>query len=276
MGDPGVGRAEIVGAHGKSACLGRRGAGWVKWRCNLECEVKILGDTRMLAEEAAKRFVALVRAEQEDSSCTVTLSGGTTPRALYALLASAPYRAQVNWSQIDFYFGDERGVPPDHPDSNYRLASDTLFRPIGIASEQVHRMRGEMEDLDEAAELYTTELMAVVDEGLPRFDLVLLGLGPDGHTASLFPNNWAPHERVLWVVPILDAPKPPPRRLTLTVPVFNNARQVIFLVAGEDKAPAVREVLRGSAPANQFPAKLIQPSAGRVLWLLDEGAGSLL
>jgi 6-phosphogluconolactonase len=229
-----------------------------------------------LAEEAAKMFVALVRGGHEDSSCTVALSGGATPRVLYTLLASVPYRSQVDWSRIDFYFGDERGVPPDHQDSNYRLASDTLFRPNGIASERVHRMRGEMEDLDEAAELYTMELMAVVEEGLPRFDLVLLGLGPDGHTASLFPNKWAPHERVRWVMPILDAPKPPPRRLTLTAPVFNNARQVIFLAAGEDKASVVREVLRGSAPADHYPAKLIQPSAGRVLWLLDEGAGSLL
>ncbi len=206
----------------------------------------------------------------------MVLSGGTTPRALYTLLASAPYRAQVDWSQIDFYFGDERGVPPDHPDSNYRLASDSLFRPNGIASGQVHRMRGEMEDLSAAADLYATELTAVVDEGLPRFDLVLLGLGPDGHTASLFPNNPALHERVRWVVSILDAPKPPCRRLTLTVPVFNNARQVIFLVAGADKAQAVQEVLRGSAPAEHYPAKLVQPGAGRVLWLLDEEAGRLL
>jgi 6-phosphogluconolactonase len=249
----------------------------VKWRSNLECEVKIFRDTAALADKAARRFVAMAAtARQQESSCTVALSGGTTPRALYTLLASAPYRAQVDWSRIDFYFGDERGVPPDHPDSNYRLASDSLFRPNGISSGQVHRMRGEMEDLSAAADLYTTELTAVVDEGLPRFDLVLLGLGPDGHTASLFPNNWALHECVRWVVSIRDAPKPPSRRLTLTVPVFNHARQVMFLVAGADKAAAVREVLRGSAPADHYPAKLIQPGAGRVLWLLDEGAGSLL
>ena len=238
--------------------------------------MKILSDTTALAEEAARRFVAMVTGRQKKSLCAVALSGGTTPRALYSRLASAPYRAQVDWSQIDFYFGDERGVPPDHPESNYRLANDSLFRPNGISSGQVHRMRGEMEDPNAAAELYSKELTAVVDEGLPRFDLVLLGLGPDGHTASLFPNNWALQERVRWVVSILDAPKPPPHRLTLTLPVLNHARQVIFLVAGADKAQAVREVLRGSAPADHYPAKLIQPGAGRVLWLLDEGAGSLL
>jgi 6-phosphogluconolactonase len=218
----------------------------------------------------------VLTARQEKSSYSVALSGGTTPRALYTLLVAPPYRAQVDWSRVDFYFGDERGVPSDHPESNYRLASDSLFLPTGIASGQVHRMRAEMEDLDTAAKKYSTELTALVDQGFPRFDLVLLGLGPDGHTASLFPNNWALHERVRWVVPIHDAPKPPPRRLTLTLPVLNHARQVIFLVAGADKAQAVREVLRGSAPADHYPAKLIQPGAGRVLWLLDEGAGSLL
>jgi 6-phosphogluconolactonase len=242
-----------------------------------EYEVEILPDPRALAEDAAKRFVAWsFTARHEASSLSVALSGGTTPHALYTVLASAPYRTQVNWSRIDFYFGDERAVPPNHPDSNYRQACDTLFRPNGVASEQVHRMRAEIKDLDEAAELYTTELMAVVDEGLPRFDLVFLGLGSDGHTASLFPNNTGLYERGRWVAPILDAPKPPPRRLTLTVPVFNNARQVIFLVSGKDKAAAVREVLRGSAPAGQYPAKLIKPCVGRVLWLLDEQAGSLL
>ncbi len=244
---------------------------------SVECEVKILRDTAALAEEAAKRFVAMVvTARRDKQSHTVALSGGTTPRAFYTRLASAPYDAQVDWSRIDFYFGDERGVPPDHPDSTYRLAHDTLFRPNRIAAGQIHRMRGEMEDLSAAAELYTTELTAVVDEGLPRFDLVLLGLGPDGHTASLFPNNRALHEHVRWVVSIDDAPKPPPRRLTLTVPVLNHAKQVIFLVAGADKARAVREVLRGDAPADDYPAKLIQPGAGRVLWVLDEEAASLL
>ena len=206
----------------------------------------------------------------------MALSGGTTPGVFFSLIASAAYQGQVDWSRIHFYFTDERGVPPDHPDSNYRLASELLFCPIGIASEQIHRMKGEMTDLSAAAELYAMELTDLVEEGQPRFDLVLLGLGPDGHTASLFPNHPALEERVRWVVKVHDAPKPPPRRLTLTVPILQAARQVIFMVSGKDKAPAVREVLRGTTAPKNCPAKLVEVSTGRVVWLLDEGAGSLL
>lgn len=240
-------------------------------------KLEILKGTAALAEEAATRFIALAaRAWREHRSFTVALPGGSTAKALYALLSSNARRTQVNWSKIEFFFGDERAVPPDHPDSNYRLVSESLFRPAGVPSGQVHRMKGELEDLDAAAELYGTELRALANEDLPQFDLVLLGLGADGHTASLFPNSEVLQERTRWVRPVFDAPKPPPRRLTLTVPVLNAARQVIFLVAGEEKAPVVREVLRGDAPGEQYPAKLVQPGADRLLWLLDEGAARLL
>ena len=238
--------------------------------------MKILEGTEALTREAAEQFIVLAaKAQQHHHPFVVALSGGTTPAALYRVLSSS-YRTQVDWLNIEFFFGDERAVPPDHPDSNFRLASESLFRPAGIHAGQIHRMRGEMEDLDAAAELYSEELGPWATDDLPRFDLVLLGLGPDGHTASLFPNSAVLEERTRWVVPIFDSAKPPPRRLTLTLPVLNAARQVIFLVSGKDKAPAVREVLKGNAPGAQYPAKLVRPGADRLLWLLDQEAAVLL
>ena len=242
----------------------------------LDYTLQILEGTTALAEEAARRFITVAAEAQEHRSFIVAFSGGTTPQTLYALLSSDLCRRQVDWTRIEFFFTDERGVPPHHPASNYRLANESLFRPAGVLPGQVHRMRGEMEDLNAAADLYAHELTALVDGGLPGFDLIFLGLGPDGHTASLFPNSAVLQERTRWVAPVLNAPKPPPRRLTLTVPVLNAAREVIFLVSGKDKAAAVREVLQGTAPGEQYPAKLVQPTAGRLLWLLDKAAASSL
>ena len=239
--------------------------------------MEILKGTAALAEQAAKRFTALAaKAWHEHRAFTVALAGGSTPKALYSVLASEPYRTQMDWSKIEFFFGDERAVPPDDPDSNYRLANESLFRPAGVGSGRIHRMKGEMENLSAAAELYARELRVLASDDVPHFDLVLLGLGSDGHTASVFPHSEALQERTRWVLPILDAPKPPRRRLTLTMPVLNAARQVIFLVSGENKARAVREVLQGTAPADDYPAKLVHPGPDRLLWLVDAGAGSLL
>src|SRR5207253_9445178 len=135
-------------------------------------------------------FTALAsKARREDRAFTVALSGGSTPKALYLVLASEPYRTQVDWSKIEFFFGDERGVPPHHPDSNYGMANESLFRPAGVVSGQIHRMKGEMKNLSAAAELYATELRVFATDDFPHFDLVLLGLGADGHTASLFPHS---------------------------------------------------------------------------------------
>jgi len=243
----------------------------------LDYKLEILKGKTALAERAATWFTALAaKAWHEDRAFTVALSGGSTPKALYLVLASEPYRTQVDWSKIEFFFGDERGVPPDHPDSNYRLANESLFRPARVVSGRIHRMKGEMENLSAAAELYARELRVLATDDFPHFDLVLLGLGTDGHTASLFPHSEALQERTRWVLPLLEAPRPPRRRLTLTMPVLNAARQVIFLVSGEKKARAVREVLQGMAPADDYPAKLVHPGPERLLWLVDAGATSLL
>jgi 6-phosphogluconolactonase len=199
------------------------------------------------------------------------LAGGSTPKAMYGVLARE-YAGRIDWSRVHIFFGDERPVPPDHDDSNYKLASETLLDHVPIRS--VHRMRGELPP-DEAATAYEKELRTFFGaEGVPRFDLILLGLGRDGHTASLFPETSAleVHDRLVVANPVL---KLDTTRITLTVPVINAARAVVFLVAGEDKAEAIEKILEEGADPRAYPASLIQP-AGELEWMLDQSAASLL
>lgn len=238
--------------------------------------VEVVKDAAALARTAAELFVKLAaQAVSARGQFRVLLAGGTTPQALYALLATAEYRFRVDWDRVAFFFGDERAVPPDHPQSNYRMANEVLFRPLGIAESSIHRMNADAEDLYAAAAAYEDELRASFG-AFTRFDLVLLGMGSDGHTASLFPGSPLLKEQSRWVAPVLDAPKPPPRRLTVTLPVLNTGRQVLFMVAGRRKAPALREVLEGTAPPEQYPAKRVRPGPERLLWLVDEAAGAEL
>ena len=240
------------------------------------CRVEVVEDAAAVARAAAELFVKLAaQAASARRLFRVLLAGGTTPKALYTLLASAECRSRVDWDRIVFFFGDERAVPPDHPQSNYRMADEVLFRPLGIAESSIHRMKAEAEDLNAAAAAYEGVLRASFG-AFPRFDLVLLGMGLDGHTASLFPRSPVLKEQSRWVAPVLDAPKAPPRRLTVTLPVLNAGHQVLFMVAGRQKAPALREVLEGTAPPEQYPAKCIQPGPERLLWLVDEAAGAEL
>jgi 6-phosphogluconolactonase len=230
---------------------------------------------RLAAEEVATRAAAAVRARGRFS---VALSGGSTPRALYALLAdpAAPFRARVPWEAVQVFFGDERHVPPDHADSNYRMAREALLAHVPVPPESVHRVRGELADAEEAALEYEAELAEAFSlrEGeRPRLDLALLGMGPDGHTASLFPGSPALEEvSRLAVAPFV--PRLGVRRVTLTLPVFAAARAVAFLVAGADKAERVAEVLGGRAP--ELPAARVRPDDGDLLWLLDGAAARLL
>jgi 6-phosphogluconolactonase len=229
----------------------------------------------LAAEEVAARAASAVRARGRFS---VALSGGSTPRALYALLADprAPFRARVPWQAVQVFFGDERQVPPDHADSNYRMAREALLAHVPIPAESVHRVRGELADADEAALEYEAELaeaFALHEGERPRLDLALMGMGPDGHTASLFPGSPALDETSrLAVAPFV--PKFGAHRVTLTLPVFAAARAVLFLVAGADKAERVAEVLGGRAP--ELPAARVRPSDGELLWLLDAAAAARL
>jgi|ERR1022692_939841 6-phosphogluconolactonase len=236
-------------------------------------EIRILNTAAELFQAAASEFATLAsQAVQSNGRFTVALSGGSTPKSLYALLASGSI-PNIPWEKIFFFFGDERFVPPDHPDSNYRMAREAgLFSKVPEGN--VFRVHAEDKDANDAARAYDQALrkfFGLQSGEFPRFDLVLLGLGPDGHTASLFPGTAALNEqRSLVVANWVD--KFQTYRLTLTLPVLNGAACVMFLVSGADKANIVREVLENEN-AN-LPSQQARPADGRLLWLLDRAAGS--
>ncbi len=196
----------------------------------------------------------------------VAISGGHTPRPLYRLLAHSPWQERIPWAHTHIWWVDERCVPPDHPESNYATAYALWLQhqPVVI----IHRIRGE-ESPERAAALYEQELQQLFDpRAWPRFDLILLGMGADGHTASLFPGDAALRVRDAWVT-VGHAPSPPHARVTLTLPLINQARHILFLVAGHNKAPALRRVFQEVSP-HPPPAALVDPEDGQLLWLLDE------
>lgn len=243
-------------------------------------EVRRFADAKEVATDAAERFVEIAaEASITRGRFTVALAGGSTPRLLYQLLAAPPFRARVDWARAEVFFGDERCVPPDHPDSNFRMCRESLLDHVPILAERIHRMRGEQSDRQRAARLYQEEMAAAFgvgpDRAPPRLDLILLGLGADGHTASLFPHTDPLREGERWVVTNI-APVQPTFRLTLTAPVFERAENILFLVVGADKARALADVLEGTLDADRLPAQLIRPSGATVLWLIDAAAGSLL
>ena len=249
---------------------------------NEKCEVRILDDAGELCREAAREFTRLAeQAVSRSDMFTVALSGGSTPRSLYTFLAdrNEPFRDRIPWGKIHFFWGDERHVPPDDRESNYRMVYEALFSKVPVLPGTVHRIQSEMKDAENAAREYERVLRSFFhldEEGQwPRFDLVLLGMGPDGHTASLFPGSRTLSERKLlvdapWVATISS------HRITLTPRVFNNAATAIFLTAGEEKAAALRDVIQGKYRPDRFPAQLIRTAGGSVLWLVDRAAASLL
>lgn len=232
--------------------------------------VVVLPTAAAVADAAADRVVAAARnAIRRRGGFRIALPGGSTPRAAYTLLAEAPRVHRVDWSLVEFFWGDERAVPPDHADSNFGLAWRLLLSHLpGLRSAALHRMPADLTDLDAAAVAYQQELARAfgTTPGAPRppaFDLVWLGIGRDGHTASLFPGAAALAERRRWVV-ATPAPEPQPARLTLTLPVINAARAVLVVATGADKAPALRAVRSGT---RQLPAARLR--ARGTLWLLD-------
>lgn len=246
--------------------------------------IRIYHDPAELALKAARRFARL--ADQYVIGCgrfTVALSGGSTPRAMLALLAADPFVATVPWESIHFFWGDERCVPPDHPDSNYRMAAEALLSKV-VPLENIFRIPAELPDAAQAAEEYAATLRqfflarpganktgTAPLSSLPRFDLVFLGMGPDGHTASLFPHTEALQagERIV-VANYVEKFKA--NRITLTAATINNARNVTFLVAGADKAEALSHVLEGPYQPELYPSQLIRPANGTLLWMVDEPA----
>jgi 6-phosphogluconolactonase len=226
-----------------------------------------------LAEASARDFAARTQETiDERGRFAVALAGGSTPKATYEVLAR-DYANELDWSRVHVFFGDERTVPPDHEDSNYRMAYETLLSHVPVGS--VHRMRGELPP-DEAAAAYEEELRAFFGQvDIPGLDLILCGLGEDGHTLSLFPETAALDVNDRWVVanPVL---KLGTTRLTLTIPVLNVSRAVSFVVAKESKAEALKEVLEGDADPRAYPAKLVRPESRDLTWMVDRAAARLL
>jgi 6-phosphogluconolactonase len=241
--------------------------------------IRIFADKEALSEASAHEFVRCAReAIAARGHFTVALSGGSTPKQLYQLLTTEPFRAQVDWGRVEFFWGDERCVPPDHPDSNYRMAREAMLAHLPIPAEHVHRMEAERPDLDAAARDYEAVIAGVFGVSRtaepPALDLVLLGMGPDGHTASLFPYTKALDETTRWAVPN-SVPQLHTTRMTLTRPILNRAREVLFLVAGGDKAERLVEVLAGPADPMRLPSQSIQP-VGQLVWYLDRAAAERL
>jgi 6-phosphogluconolactonase len=244
-------------------------------------EVKVYPDRASLARAAAEHFVT--RASEAVATrglFTVALSGGSTPRSTYALLASKEFAPRVDWPRVHVFWGDERCVPPDHTDSNYRMAREALLDKVPIPAQNVHRIQGELPP-DQAAAAYRAELEPFLGAG-GRFDLILLGMGADGHTASLFPGTAAIHERKERVVAhhVRRQGRRPDKlgtwRITLTPAVINTAAQVTFLVAGAGKSERLRQVLVGPHQPDVLPAQIVSPTGGQALWLADAAAASRL
>jgi 6-phosphogluconolactonase len=241
-------------------------------------EIRKLTTPQELFAAAAEEVVRAANAAvAERGRFSIALSGGSTPKNLYTLLATNA-RATLPWEKMYFFWGDERHVPPDDAESNYRMANEAMLAKVPVPAGNVFRVPAENPDAAAAAEAYEKTLrkfFAVQAGEFPRFDLILLGMGPDGHTASLFPETAALAEKSRWVVANW-VEKMKTSRITLTLPVLNAAGCVAFLVSGADKAPVLREVLEGKAPGEKYPSKLVRPSDGKLIWFVDRAAGSEL
>ena len=247
---------------------------------NVNREVRILPDANAIARRAAERIIeAAAVAVKETGVFTISLAGGSTPKTLYTLLATDPvFKSQVPWDKTQFFFGDERHVPPDDSESNFRMANESMLSKVALKPEQVIRIKGEYEETEKAAKEYEQTLRAwfkLSDGQLPRFDVLLLGMGEEGHTLSLFPGTKALHDNGRlamsnWIGKLYT------ERVTITAPVANHSALVIFMVTKADKALALKAVLEGPYEPEQLPSQLIQPTNGKLLWLVDTTAAGKL
>jgi 6-phosphogluconolactonase len=234
----------------------------------------IFDTPEQVARAAAERFVDYsIASIRGHGSFAVALAGGSTPRRAYELLGSDEFKSRVDWSRVHLYFGDERNVPPDSQESNYHMVNEALLSRVVIPAANVHRIEGEV-DGTESAESYEAELKVFFGKvDWPRFDLVLLGMGADGHTASLFPRNAALKEETKWVVATRQ-PQSGQDRISLTLPVINHAARVTFMVTGTEKAATLARVLRGASADEALPAQKVRPVNGVLEWLVDRAAAS--
>lgn len=237
--------------------------------------IKVFTDIEELSNFAAEKFVAVGNdAIEKRRQFFVALSGGSTPKSLYRLLSDEKFKNKIDWHKVFFFFGDERSVSLDDKESNFRMANENIFQPLQISDSNVFPWRVELKDEEAIARDYQKTIESCF-RASPRFDLILLGMGADGHTASLFPETSALSESekltaANWVEKLNDF------RLTMTFPLINNARSIIFLVSGAEKAKTVKEVLRGRYQPEKFPAQSVKPENGSLIWLLDEKAAQFL
>ena len=225
----------------------------------------IFADPKELAQGAAEYFVAQLPE-------TVALSGGSTPKLMFQILAEQ-FRDDVQWDNIQFFWSDERHVPPDHPESNYQMANEALLSHVPVSANNVHRIRSENPDATKAAVEYEQTLIEVTNQTLPRLDLIFLGLGTDGHTASIFPGSEVLHEtKRLVAAPYVEKLKS--YRITMTLPLINNGASIVFLVSGAEKAEIVKQVLQGEQ--QKYPAQAVKPTQGELIWMLDKEAAAYL
>jgi len=243
--------------------------------------VEVFADMHELTVAAAGHFARLAaKAVEHHGVFSVALSGGSTPKALYGLMAADQViRSKVQWAKVHIFFGDERHVPPDHADSNFRMANEAMLQALRSEQLHVHRVLGELTNATEAAAKYEADLKeffeprGLLDEGFPRFDLIFLGMGPDGHTASLFPNSSGLKEKARWVVANW-VEKFQTDRITMTFPVLNSAAEVILLVSGAEKAPLVAQVLDPAGDGARYPVQAVKPRNGMKRWMLDAPAAA--
>ena len=250
-------------------------------------EPRIFSDLPKLIDAVSVHIVSLAAdAISRRGVFSIMLSGGSTPRALHERLAGSEFIGKLDWEHVQVFWGDERSVPPNHPDSNYRMVRESLLDHVPIPTQNIHRIRGEL-DPQEAADQYERDMrrfFSLVDDQLPEaqmpkcnlpvFDLILLGMGGDGHTASLFPGSSALREQERWVVAVEHKQPPPPLvpRVTVTPVVINAASQVIFLVTGSKKADHLRQVLNDPYQPELLPAQIVKPANGQLLWFVDQAA----
>lgn len=233
-------------------------------------QIHIAETPQQVAKDFADYFAAWVK---DKPSATVALSGGSTPKALFRLWAEQ-YRDRIDWQKIHFFWGDERCVPPGDEESNFKMANDLLLSGIGIPPQNIHRIRGEA-DPDAEARRYAEDILRTVasSHGLPSFDMILLGMGDDGHTASIFP-----HQMELLSAKALCGvathPESGQKRITLTGRVLNNAAEVAFLVTGSGKAQKLEEIVKGKKGSDKYPAAHIGPAHGALHWFVDQAAAA--
>jgi|HubBroStandDraft_1064217.scaffolds.fasta_scaffold00372_18 6-phosphogluconolactonase len=240
----------------------------------MKLDTRIFPNIDTLSRAALEELLSDLReAIAQRGRCAIALSGGHTPEKMYALwAANEKYRDETDWNHVHLFWGDERYVPPGDPLSNYRMTREALLSHVPIPTANVHAAPTSLPTPEQAAEAYDQELRKFFGSSAPAFDVTLLGLGPEGHTASLFPDSSALEETKRWVVPVQVAAVPP-NRLTFTLPVLNSSRNTYFLVAGENKRP-ILSALRAEPDGrpSTYPAGRIRPANGRVLWFLDQAA----